>query len=302
MSDRGRACFSVVMRQLQSALHRLCCEHITRNVQQRIKRKLNEVEKGVIRSYYRATSELEYLQCKDVVSKTLPETAHAYLFGIDPSKIVSVFFVAKGIATHGRINSNNVESENSRQVVARHAKTPVETLYFFLETTSELLCRRRVEAMKIVATGMSTLLPPVALQVTNCTSSAGDFKVDHAGNSEFHIALLSTASSAFVGKWSVNTDLKTCTCGRWQDQCIPCEHVVAVKVHTNVNPEIFERDWFSPIFRKESYCCAFEETLHVPRLQDIVLQGPELRRPTLPPRAGPGRVREEKRLKSAGEF
>lgn len=133
MSDRGRACLSVILRQFRRASHRLCCEHIIRNAQHKLgrSRKLTEEEKGLIRNYFRARNKQDLDSATEGIEQ-LPKTVSGYIEKIPKDSIVSMCFIDKGVPTYGRINSNNVESENSRQALSRKSKTLLETFFYFL--------------------------------------------------------------------------------------------------------------------------------------------------------------------------
>ena len=224
-----------------------------------------------------------------------------YIQNVSKDSIVSMCFIEKGVPTYGRINSNNVESENSRMALSRRSKTLLEAVFYFADNLSKLLARRKKEAEELAnRAGISVLLPSISEIVRSYISLANEFTALSVGEGVYKVSLAGSASG-FVDKWTVDTPNARCSCNAWQDFLYPCVHAVAVKVIERIPDREFEDRWFSQIYRVENYRRAFDEGLIVPALQDIVERGPILVRPSQTPKVKPGPQREEKRMRSNGE-
>lgn len=305
MSDRGRAGIKAVKQHLPKASLRFCCEHILRNVANKIKRKLTEKEKSAIRQYFRASTPVLVDAAQKRLRNELTPTAAEYLIAIPSETIVTESFITRNVPTHGRINNNSVESENSRQGVARRQPTVVETLREVLVSVAQLIGRRQLEAIAIADQAKSwVILPGILKKVQPFVSMSSTYVVHFAGSGTYNVSPIATNSSSFAEKWTVETALLTCTCGLWQDLRYPCEHAVAVKVHgiPEIQDAEYYEKWFGEIFRVANYRKAFQVPLVVPALGDLTKNAPPVTRPTLLEKPGPGRPRQEKRMRSNGEY
>ena len=307
MSDRSKASFKLQKVRLPAARLRNCSEHIIRNIQKRIKRRLSEFEKAQIRDCFRALHEYEFLQAMKTLSGT-NNRAYEYLDKIDHKTWAAFTFLSKGIRTFGRSTNNTAESENSRSLWARRMKSLLEVFVQLFRQYGNTLAERQAEIRNY---NRAHIVVHKALeQAQNLRSAAASFKVQ-CQSLEYPIYEVSDKSTAEgQGVLSVTrVDLveRKCDCGVWQDAGAPCVHALAVKLHLEktsqpiVFPE-FANYWFDPIYRVASYNTAFQVSFLTPNPKLIIPSEHEM---TIPRdeivNKKRGRKSTEKRMTSTGE-
>ena len=307
MSDRSKASFKLQKVRLPETRLRNCSEHIIRNIQQRIKRRLKEFETARIRDCFRALHEYEFVQAMKSLSETSPR-AYEYLNKIDNKTWAAFTFLSKGLRTFGRITNNTVESENSRLLSARRMKSLLEVFVLLFQQYGHTLAKRQIEIRQY---NVQNVIVSRALQtVQNLRASAVGFTVK-CQSFEYPIYevvdKLTPDGQGVLSAIRVDLVERKCDCGIWQDRGAPCVHALAVKLHLEKTSEPikfseFANFWFDPIYRVSSYRHAFETSfltptpaLIFPSEYDMITPRDEI------VNKKPGRKPNEKRMLSVGE-
>ena len=307
MSDRSKASFKLQKVRLPEVRMRNCAEHIIRNIQHRIKRKLKEFEKEQIRGCFRALHEYDFLQAMKSLSE-INNRAYEYLNNIDKKTWAAYTFLSKGLRTFGRTTNNTVESENSRLVWARRMKSLLEMFTLFFRQYGNILATRQAEIRQY--NSQTIVVPSVLDRAQDLRAAAASFSVK-CQSLEYPIYevfnKLTPEGQGVLSATRVDLVERKCDCGIWQDKGAPCVHAVAVKLHVDKTPRPisfteFANFWFDPIYRVSSYRSAFETSfltptaaLIVPSQYEITIARDEI------VNNKPGRKSTEKRLVSVGE-
>jgi hypothetical protein len=300
MSDRGRAGIKAVAERLPNANLRLCSEHIVRNIQNKLKRKLSPAEKALISACFLARTRQEYEICLRVAREKLPGAASTYFANIDPERYASYFYIDQGLMTFDRTTNNNVESENNRQKWTRRQRTPLDTILKLAESVQGIIARRQKDAQQFVQQ-KHYILPRILAEVASFQKVQGEYEVKDIGSSRYKVS--SVMGDVFN---LVNVEKFTCDCCQWQNYGIPCVHAAMVKLKrpTVFTDEAYFRTWFNHIYRTDRYSRAYAMALQVPDPRTVVAAPDECAfvLPRRAPVAAPGRPKEEKRMRSKGEF
>jgi hypothetical protein len=233
ISDRDKGLQSAED-ELEFAKRAYCTQHMAANVQSRY-----GIE--VRRLFVAATYARTVAQFDEAMEKLRDANGQAYLYvnAIDVSLWAAPYMVAK---RWGQMTSNIVESINAAHKEDR-CLSCVDLLNAIWNRTMDVSFNLHQDALK-------SLAQPGA-RFTNFALRLLENSLDHAQQRQVEVT--STTERVITTlqdkRYVVDLALQTCECGRYQVNCIPCGHAVALIVKLRKPP----RDYIPDFFKLDTY-------------------------------------------------
>jgi hypothetical protein len=242
MSDRDKG-LTAADSEIPLAGRAYCTEHISRNVQTHFGMASREAFNAHIRF---AKTKTSYHQGLDKVRSINQRTAN-YLEKLDPGLWATPFLRAKW---YGHSTSNIVESVNGHLVAER--KLPIlDFLYAIWNKTMNSCYEHFKDAQTYAAGSILTKYSANLLQSLVTQYNATQRQVQFSTPTQ---AIVSTYGRL---QYIVNLDLKTCTCGIYQEQDVPCAHAISCIFESGGAP----CDFVPYNLTLNAYCAAYATNL-----------------------------------------
>lgn len=320
LSDRSQAAFSVMNRVLPNAYHRICREHLWRNIQAKSGRKHALSADVKLRFFECSTSStLEmFTERMNRLCESLSGSLGDYIRKVEGSLWADYGLISRALPCDRR-TSNNAESEFNRYRPARNKSTYMECISAVVGIASKVfndLCSYRATyvekpvAIHGAVPAASTFIHPQLMK--NFLSLKSD-----VGNKYVAVPMDSSSSTYAVKTTGVqDSELRDaftvsprgCNCLAWQmNRRVPCVHGAAVyeSLKDPGKRDTFFRIFFAHQCRLEKFDEAYSSGILVNAISSLSAApiGNEL----LPPGAiaaprKPGNQPVERRLQSKGDL
>jgi zinc finger SWIM domain-containing protein 3 len=238
ISDRDKGLQSAD-NELQHVGRAYCVQHIAANVQTKFG---IEPRRMFVNCAYARTKEA-WGSAMEILKDTR-HSAYMYALGLDPAMWAAPFMTAK---TWGHPTSNIVESINSLLLEERKASI-IDLLNGIWHKFMDLRFARLQDAQQTMEKFPGQLSTDFALETLKESSMFSQHR-SVLRQDNLHGSILSYSNSRYV----VDLAERTCTCGWFQVNGIPCGHAVALIYRLHGQPRDFIPTFFSLVTYRDTY-------------------------------------------------